>query len=162
MKITLTNRIAVLMRERQINSASEFGRRMTAAGFPISSSHASRYEKDSAPAFDLKFINAACNVLQCLPSDLYNITIELEEDESLDPTLALPRQAIVLRAERTHEPGTALQAEPLIPQAQAAQLIRERTKAPKTTGKVTLKPVVDADEDTGPSGVLFPYFKPKN
>lgn len=50
MKITLTNRIAVLIRE-QINSASEFGRRMTAAGFPISSSHASRYEKDSAPAF---------------------------------------------------------------------------------------------------------------
>lgn len=160
MKITLTNRIAVLIRERQINSASEFGRRMTAAGFPISSSHASRYEKDSAPAFDLKFINAACNVLQCLPNDLYNITIQLEEGESLDPTLALPRQAIVLRAGRTHESGTALQAEPLIPQA--AQVPRERTKAPKTASRATLKPVVDPDEDTGPSGVLFPYAKPKN
>ncbi len=160
MKITLTNRIAVLIRERQINSASEFGRRMTAAGFPISSSHASRYEKDSAPAFDLKFINAACNVLQCLPNDLYNITIELEEGESLDPTLALPRHAIVLRAERTREPGAVFQADPVAPLA--IQPSRARATVPTTSSKATLKPVVDPDGDTGPSGVLFPYAKPKN
>ena len=160
MKITLTNRIAVLIRERQINSASEFGRRMTAAGFPISSSHASRYEKDSAPAFDLKFINAACNVLQCLPNDLYNITIELAEGESLDPTLALPRHAIVLRADRAEESGSVLQAAPVIPQVTHAPT--DRIKASKATSKAPLKPVVDPDEDTGPSGVLFPYAKPKN
>ncbi len=160
MKITLTNRIAVLIRERQINSASEFGRRMTAAGFPISSSHASRYEKDSAPAFDLKFINAACNVLQCLPNDLYNITIELEEGESLDPTLALPRHAVVLRAERTEESATVLQAAPVIPQA--TRVPTKRGDATKDSSKAPLKPVVNPDEDTGPSGVLFPYAKPRN
>lgn len=160
MKITLTNRIAVLIREKQINSASEFGRRMTAAGFPISSSHASRYEKDSAPAFDLKFINAACNVLQCLPNDLYNITIELEEDESLDPTLALPRHAIVLRSERAHQSGAVFQAEPVT--SQAIRPPRARSTAPRTSSKATLKPLVNPDVDTGPSGVLFPYAKPKN
>lgn len=161
MKTTLTNRIAVLIREKQINSASEFGRRMTAAGFPISSSHASRYEKESAPAFDLNFINAACNVLQCLPNDLYNITIELDEGESLDPTLALPRHAIVLLGGRTAEAATVLQAAPV--SLQAGQPPTDRGRASyKTTGKVQLKPVVDPDQTTGPSGVLFPYVKPKN
>lgn len=160
MKITLTNRISVLIRERQINSASEFGRRMTAAGFPISSSHASRYEKDSAPAFDLKFINAACNVLQCLPNDLYNITIELDEDEELDPTLALPRHALVLRAGKNAGTGNVAQVTPINTQASHASSDRVMTVS-KPASKANVKPVVDPDEDTGPSGVLFPYAKPK-
>ncbi len=161
MKITVTNRIAVLIRERQINSASEFGRRMTAAGFPISSSHASRYEKDSAPAFDQKFISTACNVLQCLPNDLYNITIELEEDEPLDPTLALPRHAIVLRTGKTEEPAmVGSQVTPKMTEVTQAATEKAKT-ASKPASRAHLKPVVDPDEDTGPSGILFPYAKPK-
>ena len=160
MKITVTNRIAVLIRERQINSASEFGRRMTAAGFPISSSHASRYEKDTAPAFDQKFVSTACNVLQCLPNDLYNITIELGEDETLDPTLAFPRHAIVLRTGKTEEFDILSQVTPILPQARQASAENGRTTT-KTDNKAELKPVIDSDDDTGPSGVLFPYAKPK-
>ena len=160
MKITVTNRIAVLIRERQINSASEFGRRMTAAGFPISSSHASRYEKDTAPAFDQKFVSTACNVLQCLPNELYNITIELDEDEALDPTLALPRHAIVLRTGKKEETVMAHQVTPIRPQVSQPTVEKAKT-ATKPASNANLKPVVDYDEDTGPSGVLFPYAKPK-
>ena len=46
MKITLKNRLSELLRNRRIRSASEFGRRMVDAGFSMSSSHATRFEKD--------------------------------------------------------------------------------------------------------------------
>jgi len=158
MKITVTNRLSVLIRERQISSASEFGRRMTAAGFPISSSHASRYEKDTAPAFDQKFVSIACNVLQCLPNDLYNITVELEGDEAIDPTLALPRHAIVLRGRgfsvQNPSPAAAVSS-------QVVQLTDDKIQPSPTASKTKLNRVVDSDDDTGPSGVLFPYTKPK-
>ena len=84
MKVTLKNRLAVLIRMRGQRSASEFGRRMTEAGFAMSSSHASRFEKEDMPATDLRFVNAACNVLQCMPDDLYDITVDLAADEELD------------------------------------------------------------------------------
>ncbi len=161
MKITVANRIAVLIRERQINSASEFGRRMTAAGFPISSSHASRYEKDVAPAFDLKFIITACNVLQCLPNDLYNITIELEENETLDPTLTLPRHAIVLRTGKTEGTGSASQTAALMPHSVTQATGDKSQPASQATNKSNLKQVVNPDEDAGPSGILFPFAKPR-
>ena len=159
MKITITNRLAVLIRERQISSASEFGRRMTAAGYSMSSSHASRYEKDSAPAFDLKFINVACNVLQCLPNELYGITVELESGEEIDPLVVLPRHAYVLRRESTVESrdaaspsGTATSPSVSMPPAAAPS-------KPKASGKNGAKPVVHTDDDAGPSGSVFPFLK---
>ena len=159
MKITFTNRLSVLLRERQISSASEFGRRMTADGFPMSSSHASLYEKDTAPAFDLKFINAACNILQCLPNDLYNITIELDEDEALDPTLALPRHAVVIRT----KPGSEAAPSSALVQTVVVETPPVSRKAPQKSSEKAARPTAarsaTTDEETGPSGVLFPYIK---
>lgn len=158
MKITFTNRLSVLLRERQISSASEFGRRMTAEGFPMSSSHASRYEKDTAPAFDLKFINTACNVLQCLPNDLYNITIELDEDEA-DPMWALPRHAVVIRT----KPGSEAAPSSALVQTVVVETPPVSRKAPQKSSEKAARQTparsATTDEETGPSGILFPYIK---
>ena len=97
MKIEIKNRLSVLIRVRGLRGASDFGRRMTAAGFPMSASHASRFLKAKMPATTIRFLRAACHVLQCTPDDLYDMTIELDRDEPLDPTWILPRHAVVLR-----------------------------------------------------------------
>lgn len=153
MKITIKNRLAVLIRMRGLRSASEFGRRMTEAGFTLSSSHASRFEKDDMPATELRFINAACNVLQCLPDDLYEIVIELRDDEELDPSLAIPRHALILRANES----MPTQAEP----ADTSTRIRDTSAQTITTEqKVKVSSQRKAiDPDTGPKVTLFPYGK---
>jgi len=155
MKITLTNRLAVLIRERQISSASEFGRRMTAAGFPMSSSHASRYEKEAAPAFDLKFLNVACNVLQCLPNELYGITVELDHGEEIDPLVVLPRHAYVVRRDDAVE--SRFTSNPVnsvtVPRNPSVPI------GSPSKGKLATKPIVHTDDDAGPSGSVFPFLK---
>ncbi|OZB42486.1 MAG: hypothetical protein B7X46_14070 [Thiomonas sp. 15-66-11] len=142
-----------------LRSASEFGRRMTEAGFAMSSSHASRFEKDDMPATDLRFVNVACNVLQCLPDDLYDITIDLAADEELDPTLVVPRHAIVRYETPPLQTPTAGVAN-LAPMAFATPA--PSTPAARVPGKD--KPPVRpknkaADADTGPKVTLFPYGK---
>jgi DNA-binding Xre family transcriptional regulator len=159
MKVTIKNRLAVLIRMRGLRSASEFGRRMTEAGFAMSSSHASRFEKDDMPATDLRFVNAACNVLQCLPDDLYDITIDLAAGEELDPTLVFPRHA-VLRYEQSqprHATGGVDSAAPIAPVAPTPPTpptprVPGKAKPAGTKSKV-------ADADTGPKVTLFPYGK---
>ena len=155
MKVTVKNRLSVLIRMRGLRSASEFGRRMTEAGFAMSSSHASRFEKDDMPATDLRFVNAACNVLQCLPDDLYDITIELAAGEELDPTLVLPRHAVVRYEQPLPHPAmgrvtSAVSVAPSPPTPTA-----HMSGNAKSAG--TKKKVVDAD--TGPKVTLFPYGK---
>lgn len=156
MKITINNRLGILIRQRKLNSASEFARQMTDAGFKMSSSHASRYEKENPPAFDLKFINVACNVLQCLPNELYDIQVELEPGEEVDPMVILPHHALVKHVSSSVEPekNTTVKQPP-------------KTEA-KEPGKTEIAPqksrksFKDEDEDsnaTGPSGVLFPFKK---
>lgn len=151
MKLKIKNRLAVLLRQRQIRSASEFGRRMTLAGYPISSSHASRYEKELPPAFDLEFVNAACNVLQCLPSDLYEITVELEVGEDIEPALTIPRHALVLGG------GTQLHITPTRPPVTLPE------PAVPSSGsvipKVGRKEKASTKSATGPSGSIFPFSK---
>ena len=160
MKITITNRIAVLIRERQISSASEFGRRMTAAGFPMSSSHASRYEKESAPAFDLKFMNTACNVLQCLPNELYGITVELDLNEDIDPLIVLPRHANVVHRESSSDSnGKANSEEASVKSLLASTQPTLDAPIIKKTAKGKIKPISSSDEDTGPSGAIFPFLR---
>jgi len=162
MKVTLKNRLAVLLRMRGLRSASEFGRRMTEAGFAMSSSHASRFEKDDMPATDLRFVNAACNVLQCLPNDLYEITVELAADEELDPTLVFPRHAIVryeqaqLRADADHvvSVAPATRVMPASPTTATRMLGKPEAKAKPVGTKNKV-----ADDDTGPKVTLFPYGK---
>jgi DNA-binding Xre family transcriptional regulator len=155
MKVTIKNRLAVLIRMRGLRSASEFGRRMTEAGFAMSSSHASRFEKDNMPATDLRFVNTACNVLQCLPDDLYDITIDLAAGEELDPALVLPRHAVVRYEQAQPRPATGgvASAAPLAPVAPTPPTQRVPGRA-KPAG---IKKAVDAD--TGPKVTLFPYGK---
>lgn len=155
MKITFKNRLASLIRQRKLSSASEFARQMTAAGYPMSSSHASRYEKENPPAFDINFVTVACNLLRCLPSDLYEIMVELEPGEDIDPMIVLPHAAMVVRkktsSEQTPESHVSTSQPISNPNADATPL------KPKVTTK-TQKPVTGSD--VGPSGVLFPFVKP--
>ena len=152
MKLKIKNRLAVLLRERQIRSASEFGRRMTLAGYPISSSHASRYEKDPPPAFDLEFVNIACNVLQCLPSDMYEITVELDTGEDIDPALTIPRHALVLGSG-----GTQLHMAPIQPTVNLPE--PTVSSSGSTSQKVGRKEKASTKSVTGPSGSIFPFTK---
>lgn len=153
MRVTIKNRLAVLIRMRGLRSASEFGRRMTEAGFAMSSSHASRFEKDDMPATDLRFINVACNVLQCLPDDLYDITIDLTAGEELDPTLVLPRHAVLRYEQSQARPATA-GVDSTAPVAPSAPIPRVPDKAKPAGAKKKV-----ADADTGPKVTLFPYGK---
>lgn len=153
MKMTVKNRLAVLIRMRGLRSASEFGRRMTEAGFAMSSSHASRFEKDDMPATDLRFMNAACNVLQCLPDDLYDITIDLAADEEMDPTITFPRHAIVRRehgAPGMQNPGHNA-ANPVLTSPSPSTDMRGKPKSGSKSKAL--------DPDTGPKITLFPYGK---
>ena len=165
MKIFLKNRLNLLIRQRGIYSASEFGRRMTAAGFPLSSSHASRYEKEDSPPFDHKFLKVACNVLQCTPNEFYDIRVELEEKETIDPLIILPRHADVVRSEPTEVQAvtTSIQNKPSDSSSVASKpVISTPTKSAQLEVKVVPKsaprklPTID---DTGPSGIIFPFIK---
>ncbi len=153
MKITIKNRLAVLIRMRGLRSASEFGRRMTEAGFAMSSSHASRFEKDDMPATELRFINAACNVLQCLPDDLYDIVIELGGDEELDPSIAIPRHAVIRRADEPMPTQAKSADTPTRAKDASAQTVATGPKAKVSSQRKAIDP------DTGPKVTLFPYGK---
>lgn len=157
MNIILKNRLAQLIRQRNINSASEFARRMTAAGFKMSSSHASRYEKEDYPAFDKKFMSTACNLLQCLPSDFFEIVIELDPEEELDPMVVLPRSGVVVKKHsQTHflASQSPVQEEVSKPEKKLAKtLADEKPKTEKT------QQAYQFSEDTGPSGLIFPFKK---
>ncbi len=157
MQITIKNRLSVLLRMCGIRSASEFGRRMTAAGYPMSSSHASRFEKEDMPAIDPRFINAACNVLQCLPNDLYDIRLELEPNEVLDPLMAVPRHAVILRGGQTTVAQPIPPAETDTPTSKATTTpTQPQAASSKAKGGAKSKPI---DPDTGPKVTLFPYGK---
>jgi hypothetical protein len=143
-----------LIRQRKLNSASEFARQMTDAGFKMSSSHASRYEKENPPAFDLKFINVACNVLQCLPNELYDIQVELEPGEEVDPMVIFPHHALVKQAATS----TGFQ-ENATPRQSKATEEKEPNKpeSPKSKSRKNSKQGDEDSDDTGPSGILFPF-----
>ncbi len=58
MKITLGNRLVLLLAERKIRMATDFARVLAEHGYTISSSQASRYLKDAMPSMSLGFIEA--------------------------------------------------------------------------------------------------------
>lgn len=112
MKISISNRLPEMLTQRRIRSATEFGRQMTEAGYRMSSAQASRYVKEDMPSLELRFIEVACNVLQCFPSDLFNITAHLESDEAIDPRVIAPRHALLLREEGATAPKPTVKVEP--------------------------------------------------
>ena len=82
MKIIVENGLRELLAERRVPSASELARMMAPyLGKQLSTAQISRYMHESPPAFDLKFIGAACRALRCLPSDLFRIRIECGPDD---------------------------------------------------------------------------------
>jgi len=100
MKVKIRPRLDLLINERKIKTATNFAKQMTAAGYKLSTSQAARYMNDSPqPTFSVGFVEAACNVLQCLPTDLYDITITTDPGEVLNPFLAIPYNAKRLTAE---------------------------------------------------------------
>ncbi|GAQ26391.1 hypothetical protein SAMD00023378_0074 [Ralstonia sp. NT80] len=101
MKLTIQSRLNIIVREKKLKTATGFAKAMTDAGYKLSTSQAARYlNEDPSPAMSLPFIEAACNVFQCLPSDLFDITMEITQGETLDPLLAIPQQVkrIVIEA----------------------------------------------------------------
>lgn len=94
MKVQLRSRIGVIIVERKIKTATNFAEAMTVAGYPLSLSQAARYiNANPPPAMTVAFIETACNVLQCMPHDLFDITVLTEAGETLDPALSIPPSA---------------------------------------------------------------------
>lgn len=96
MKITIGKRLYVMAAMRRIRTAKRFGELMTAAGYPLSHSQATRIFNDQYKRMSLDFINAACNVLQCSPGDLYEITVTCGHGEGVPESLNLPPHARVI------------------------------------------------------------------
>ena len=98
MRIIVENGLRYILTERRISSASAFARLMVPyLGKQLSTSQITRYMRDAPPAFDLKFIEAACSALRCLPSDLFRIRIECGPDDDLADLGSLPRRVEVVR-----------------------------------------------------------------
>ena len=73
MRITVENGLRHILTERAyFVRPPRFARLMAPyLGKKLSTSQITRYMRDSPPAFDLTFIDAACNALRCLPTDLF-------------------------------------------------------------------------------------------
>ncbi|MBK7366117.1 MAG: helix-turn-helix domain-containing protein [Nitrosomonas sp.] len=101
MKIKIRSRLDIIVREKKIRTATNFAKEMTLLGYKLSTSQAARYlNDDPPPAMTAAFIESACNLFQCLPSDLFHITIELLPEELIDPLLSIPQHAkqLVIKA----------------------------------------------------------------
>lgn len=98
MKITLGNRLVLLLAERKIRMATDFARVLAEHGYTISSSQASRYLKDEMPSMSLDFIEAVCNALHCTPNELFEMKIVYEPGDAPDPKVRLPAHAVVIGA----------------------------------------------------------------
>ncbi|MEO8801812.1 MAG: helix-turn-helix transcriptional regulator [Rudaea sp.] len=64
-------RLAVMMAERKIRTVTDLTRRLKEQGVEVSSSHMTRFMKDSPPALTLPFLAALCRALECQPGDLF-------------------------------------------------------------------------------------------
>lgn len=94
MKITIRPRLNIIVLEKKIKTATNLAKVMTEAGYKLSTSQAARYMNDDPPpAMSADFIETACNVFQCLPNELFDITLEVAQDETIDPLLAIPQHA---------------------------------------------------------------------
>jgi hypothetical protein len=145
MKVELKNQLPALLKARGIRSATAFGKRLTGeTGHALSTSQATRYLKDDPPAFTREFVAAACEVLQCFPSELYAITITLGAEETLDPALEVPHHTVVLR-----EPADPDQPPPEEPVPGPQRVGRDGTQRPD-------KQEQSISNDTGPSPTIFP------
>ena len=85
MKIKLRNRLEVLMKDAGISTFEEMSERLTInQQWSISRSALSRKFRDENPSLTMEMIAAICNELQCLPSDLFEISISSASQEEID------------------------------------------------------------------------------
>lgn len=153
MKITLSNRLPVALAERGIRSAAEFGRKLTdVGGYPLSTAQATRYMKDSTPQFERAFIQAACNVLQCMPNDLFAISVELAPGEEIDQRVSLPWHAGI---KRLPMPGKSTNEVADLPPVNSLK------SASSSASEIAKKRASFKSDDsiTGPSATVFPTLK---
>ena len=142
MRIVVENGLPDIVAERRIRSASALARLMAPyLGKKLSTSQITRYMRDAPPAFDLKFIDAACNALRCLPSDLFRIRIECGPDDALADLGSLPKRVEVVRTESRPSPGS--NTDP------PADTWAERTNDGRSKAKESIH--------TGPKADVFPF-----
>ena len=142
MRIFVENGLPDILAERRIRSASALARLMAPyLGKELSTSQITRYMRDAPPAFDLKFIGAACSALCCLPTDLFKIRIECGPDDDLADLGSLPRRVDVVRTEPRPFPGSNTD-----PPADSGA---KRTDEGRSTVKESIH--------TGPKADVFPF-----
>ena len=142
MRIIVENGLPEILAERRIRSASEFARQMAPhLGKTLSTSQITRYMRDAPPAFDLKFIGAACSALHCLPTDLFKIRIECEPGEDLAEFGTLPKRVEVVRTASDRSPRS--DSDTPAPSAEE-RLSDGRSKVPESI-------------HTGPKAHVFPF-----
>ena len=112
-------------------------------GKTLSTSQITRYMRDAPPAFDLKFIGAACSALRCFPTDLFKFRIEREPGEDLADLGPLPKRAEVVPTESDRSSGSDSDAPP--PSAEG-QLSEGRSNVPESI-------------HTGPRAHVFPFHR---
>ena len=114
MRIIVENGLPAMLVERRIRSASAFARLMAPyLGKQLSTSQITRYMRDTPPAFDLNFVGAACSALRCLPTDLYRIRIECENETELSELGPIPKFAEVVIGESRQSTGKRAKPEPI-------------------------------------------------
>lgn len=142
MRMTVENGLPDILAERRIRSASALARLMAPyLGRQLSTSQITRYMRDAPPAFDLKFIEAACSALRCLPTDLFKIRIECGQDDDLTDLGSLPKRVEVVRT-------------------QPRRSSRSNTDAPAESGAKRLnegRSKVKESIHTGPKADVFPF-----
>lgn len=148
MKITLTNRLVLLLAARKIRMATDFARLLKEHGYEISSSQASRYLKDDMPNLSREFIEAVCNALKCMPSDMFEIKVTYEPGELVDDELQLPRHAVVAGGSNVpSDVPVAARAVPSTPTATVLSPDKAKTgwsgKHPASGPKMAPMPVID-------------------
>ena len=149
MRITVENGLPELLAERRVPSASEFARRMEPyLGKKLSTSQITRYMRDPPPSFDLRFIEAACNALGCLPGDLFKIRIECGPDDDLSVLGTLSRRVDVVRAGAPPTPPTPAAAPVHGTDAPAPSIGHKPAGGPRPV-KVSIH--------TGPKVDVFPF-----
>ena len=155
MRITVENGLREILVERRVPSASELARRMAPyLGRQLSTSQITRYMHDAPPSFDLKFIEAACNALGCLPTELFKIRIECGPDDDLSAFGTLSRRVDVVRA--AADPAPPVPPVPPVPPAPPSH--GTDAPAPSAEQKPAEGPrPAKASIHTGPKVDVFPF-----
>jgi len=112
MKVTLSNRMTILMAERKVRTATHLAKMITDHGYPISTSQTNRYLKDNPPAMTMAFIQAVCSALSCTPNELFAISIVLDKGESLDQRIKLSSNTEISYGDGNENRGNQLASPP--------------------------------------------------